>query len=80
MITHPKRFGRYLLVVALAMLVAILLSGCESIIIANDQHDECRQCEPPESEDKAIGEYAMCQAYRLDKCRVLLGKKPEYKW
>lgn len=65
----------------MATLALIALNGCDHITpLANDQYEECRQCTPPEIEDRAIGEYQLCQAYRLDKCRVLLGHKPEFDW
>lgn len=80
MLTHPKKFGRYLLVAVLAMLAAILLSGCAQTILANDGFDECKQCQPPESDDKSLAEYSLCQAHKVDVCRSLLGKQPEYKW
>lgn len=77
---HLRQYGKPLMVAALALLLGPVLTGCETLTRANDEYQECSQCPPPEKTDKAIGEYQICQAYRLDRCRVLLGHDPEYDW
>lgn len=74
-------FRRFLPMVALAMLVAPLLSGCgTTALIANDEFEECRQCDPPNANDVDAAVYAICQAKAVDICRAKLGHDPEYNW